>query len=346
MLIRKLARLLEDSSALIIFSLSLASLSVIGAADYLSGYTRTLLVFYLVPVGLCAWYIGARSAVFMSLLSVLTWVYTDFAAGAAFDDWVAPLWNGTIVLATFVVVAFLLRRLRRAITTLEIRVAERTEELTEQIAERQRLEQELLAISEREQRRIGHELHDSLCQHLTGTALAGQVLTDKLGAHAAAADAGRIVSLIEEGIDLTRGLARGLYPVELETAGLMSALEEFASATSARSGVDCRFECESPVPVRDADAAMHLYRIAQEATANAIRHGSPRRVTISLDEGPADIELRIQDDGIGLPPNVPNGSAGMGLRIMKHRSQIIGATFSATAVAGGGSLVTCRWPVR
>jgi transporter family protein len=118
-------------------------------------------------------------------------------------------------------------------------VRQRTRALTEEITERERLERELLEISEREQRRISQDLHDSLCQHLTGTTLAGQVLEEKLAVLnlPLAADAGNMVELVEQGIDLSRKLAKGLYPVEMAADGLMLALEEYA-ATPLKKGKD------------------------------------------------------------------------------------------------------------
>src|SRR5271165_1988590 len=112
------------------------------------------------------------------------------------------------------------------------------------MAERERLERELLEISEREQRRIGHDLHDSLCQHLTGAALAGQVLEEKLAARRLpeAGDASKVVELVEEGISLSRKLAKGLHPIEMEAEGLMQALEELVATSTELFKVSCRFE--------------------------------------------------------------------------------------------------------
>src|SRR5208282_1858344 len=116
------------------------------------------------------------------------------------------------------------------------------------ITGRKRLEREILQISEREQRRIGHDLHDGLCQHLTATALAGQVLTERLEAKALpeSAAAGKVVDLVEEGIDLARNLARGLYPVEMEAEGLMDAFQDLADNITTGARVRCVFECDAP----------------------------------------------------------------------------------------------------
>ena len=182
----------------------------------------------------------------------------------------------------YFIVVWLLTSLRNLNRELEDKVRQRTAALTQEMAERARLEKEILEVSEREQRRIGHDLHDSLCQHLTGTALAGQVLGEKLAAKSLpeAADANRVVGLVEDGISLARNLARGIYPVEMEAEGLMAAFQELAANITAISKITCVFDCPTPVLVHDALAATHLYRIAQEATTNAIRHGKARHIGI------------------------------------------------------------------
>ena len=210
------------------------------------------------------------------------------------------------------------------------------------MARRERVERELLEISEREQRRIGHDLHDSLGQHLTGAALAAQVLEEKLALRSLpeAVDAGKVVEIVEEGIALSRKLAKGLHPIEMEADGLMQALEELAATSGELFKVSCRFECDSPVLIHDAATSSHLYRIAQEAVSNAVKHGKARNILIQLETLDAGIALRVKDDGGGLP-DLPPKTAGMGLRIMAHRSSMIGATFQARRDDPAGTTVAC-----
>jgi signal transduction histidine kinase len=248
-----------------------------------------------------------------------------------------------VLLTFYLVVVWLLGNLRSLNRNLEAKVRHRTTALTEEMAERERLERELIEISEREQHRIGQDLHDGLCQHLTGATLAGQVLEGKLVALnlAEAADAYKVVELVEEGINLSRRLAKGLYPVEMEADGLMQALEEFAATSSELFKVSCRFECDLPVLIHDAATAGHLYRIAQEAVGNAIKHGKAKNILIRLDASEESTLLSIQDDGAGLPEALPK-NRGMGLRIMAHRSGMIGGKFSARRNGTSGTLVNCE----
>jgi PAS domain S-box-containing protein len=209
------------------------------------------------------------------------------------------------------------------------------------ITERKRLEKEILDISEREQRRIGQDLHDGLCQHLAGIELMSQVLEQKLArrSKAAAARAGDIAKNVREAISHTRLLARGLSPVTLESEGLMSALQELALNTQKIFGVACKLDCDPPVLVEDYPAATHLFRLAQEAVSNAIKHGKAKRILIRLKEERGRITLSVIDNGSGFPAQVPK-SEGMGLQIMQSRAGMIGGTLTIERNAVGGTSVT------
>jgi len=213
------------------------------------------------------------------------------------------------------------------------------------ITERKRLEKEILDISEREQRRIGQDLHDGLCQHLAGIELMSQVLEHKLArrSKAAAVRAGDIAKNVREAIRHTRLLARGLSPVTLESEGLMSALQELALNTRDIFGVACKLDCDPPVPMSDYAAATHLFRLAQEAVSNAIKHGRAKRILIQLKVERGQVILRVIDNGAGFPARITK-SKGMGLQIMQSRVGMIGGTLSIERNGGGGTNVTVSAP--
>jgi len=236
---------------------------------------------------------------------------------------------------------------------LERRVAARTTELTqtnkqlrEEIGQRRRLEKEILEISEREQRRIGRELHDSLGQQLTGIAIISKVLEQKLQRQSLkeAANAKEIAQLVNEAIDQTRQLSRGLHPVSLDEDGLMSALQALAATTENIFGVACAFQCNSPVPVKDPSAAIHLYRIAQEAVTNAVRHGDTKQILLELWADRDGAALVIENDGRDFPAKLPK-DRGMGLQVMSYRAEMIGGVLDVQPRAGGGTKVTCTFNV-
>jgi len=326
---------------------TLGLLIVVSVADYLTGVFISLSVFYLLAIGFATWFVNRGFGLLISSLSVIAWLIGDIAAGAQYKNRFVVIWNGLILLVFYFVVVWLLAKLRSANQDLEKRVRLRSAALTHEIAQRERLERELLDISEREQRRIGHDLHDNFCQHLISTAMASQVLREKLTARAATEvpDAARIVSMVEDGIAMARELARGLSPVELEAEGLMSALQELATGINKWAKVVCTFECETPVFIHAPVAAAHLYRIAQEAVSNAIRHGKAQHIVISLEESKTGVCLSVEDDGSGLPENWQEGN-GLGLRIMAHRAASISGAFSIEPNPTGGTLVRCRFKPR
>src|SRR5664279_645957 len=301
-MVRLLERLERRSQPFLIIA-GLVVLVVIGVVDYLTGFEMLFSVFYLLEVGLAAWFVGKGFGLVMSVLSVLVWIGGDLAAGARYSNPLIPAWNALILMVFYFIVVWLLTNLRALHRDLEARVRQRTLALTREMAERQRLEEEILRVSEREQRRIGHDLHDSLCQHLTGTALAGQVLGERLAAKSLpeAADASKVVELVEEGINLARNLARGLYPVEMEAEGLMGAFRDLTDNITNRARVRGVFECAAPVLIHDDGAATQLYRIAQEAVRNALQHGKPKRIGVTLAERGSVVTLTVEDDGVGVP---------------------------------------------
>ena len=217
--------------------------------------------------------------------------------------------------------------------------------LANDITERKRLEKEILEISNREQRRIGQDLHDRLGQLLTGIGfriaeLEGDLQEDALPAAADAAEIGRMV---ERAIAQTRALAHGLDPVNVEQQGLAVALRELTHSIETIYGVTCVFDSPEPVQVRDPAVAIHVYRIVQESITNALKHAQATRVDVTLTRKNGMVVLTVSDDGVGLPANNA-GPEGMGLRIMDYRARMISGTFDLGSGPAGGTVVTCSFP--
>jgi len=330
-------------SVLVLLLLALTCL--VGVLDYAVGASATFQSLYLIPIGITAWFLGLPFSYVFASLSTVFWVAGDVGAGVQ-PDTSTLTWNLVSRFAVFIAVSHLVRALRRLHDDVDDLAKKRSAQLVSEIEARQRLEQELVHISEREQRRVGHDIHDSLCQHLTGTALAGQVLVQNLKAQksTSAESAARVVELIEDGITLSRNLARGLNSVGRSGDGLMEALEDFAVSTNELFKISCRFECPLPVMINDIHAAEDLYRIAQEAVGNAIKHGRAKNIEIRLEASKAGKRLRIIDDGAGRPPFSANGK-GMGLRIMSYRADRLGASFSIRRREPKGTIVNCYLPL-
>jgi PAS domain S-box-containing protein len=214
------------------------------------------------------------------------------------------------------------------------------------ITERKRLEKAILEISAAEQRRIGQDLHDGLGQHLTGIAFMSKVQEQKLAEKglAEATEATRIVGLVNEAINKTRQLAHGLLPVTSDSHGLMSALKRWAAEVEDLFHISCSLRLDKPVLIHDANVSTHLYRIAQEAVNNAIRHGQARNIVISLFARKRYGTLRIENDGSSLPVNTTNRS-GMGMQIMNYRARMIGGSLKVDTGENCGVTITCLFPL-
>ncbi len=212
------------------------------------------------------------------------------------------------------------------------------------ITTRKRLEGEILEISGREQRRIGQDLHDSLCQQLAGIGFMAKALQRKSseGQVVDPSDVGEVVTLIDEAITLTRGFARGLNPVRLEADGLMMALSELVNTVERLFGISCFFECAGEILIDDNVAATHVYRIVQEALSNAIKHGRADRITVVLKAEGHNCVVSVRDNGCGIGKAVNHGK-GLGLNIMQYRASVIGGTLELRNSESGGAVVTCSF---
>jgi len=206
------------------------------------------------------------------------------------------------------------------------------------------MEKQIAEVSDREQCRLGQDLHDGLCQHLVSIGFATELLRESLEQKSPAdvKQAETIAEMINQGITQARQLARGLYPVRLEADGLASALEELAESTKTLSGIECEFFNSGEESIADRVAGANLFRIAQEAVVNAIKHGRCKHVRIGLDSVEEEITLSVKDDGVGMPDNAQS-DGGMGLHIMRYRAQMIGATIQWRHVKNG-TLVVCTYP--
>ncbi|MBI5771576.1 MAG: response regulator [Verrucomicrobia bacterium] len=225
---------------------------------------------------------------------------------------------------------------KRALTAVQ---RERALAATE--AERQRLAREILQISEREQHRIGEDLHDGLGQQLTAIEMMCTSLkADAKDQPELERDLEMVGKLLREAIRHVRLLARGLVPVKGEPDALQTSLMELAERARSVGRFQCRFDCPAAVLVHDHAAAGHLFRIAQEAVNNAMKHSRAQAITIGLSRSRGAVELTIADDGRGLPKAKSNG---MGLHVMKHRAGVIGAELAIEARPGKGVTITCRW---
>ena len=207
---------------------------------------------------------------------------------------------------------------------------------------------EMNQISEERQKMIGQELHDGLGQQLTGIAFLVSSLHETLGAKSApeVPIIHQVKHLLGEAMSVIRSLSRGLYPVALETGGLSSALHHLAEYAQTTSGVQCAVRCTTNTHLIDKTIALNLYRIAQEAVCNALRHSKAQRIEIKLSETGEHYMLSIEDNGIGFPVQSMKKSVTLGLRSMRSRADLIGAEIEVRENPGCGTSIVVTGPIK
>jgi len=213
-----------------------------------------------------------------------------------------------------------------------------------ELRERQRIEEIIAEVSEAERRRFGQDLHDGLGQMLTGVAFLCKTLEQKLaGKSQQESDETKTISkLLGEAIETAREIARGLLPVPAQADGLVQALKSLADQITSQFQIECEFLDASSVRISDPGTANHLFRIAQEAVNNAVKHASPQRIDICLQAADATGCLTIKDNGRGISSAA--SGRGSGLDIMRHRAAAIGGSLRVSADPGGGTVMTCFFP--
>jgi PAS domain S-box-containing protein len=233
---------------------------------------------------------------------------------------------------------------------LEQRVRQRTGELRaankmmkDEIARRKGLEGEILEISDREQQRLGQELHDGLCQHLTAVAFMARSVAMRLKNHRVvdAADIEKIAQLVNDAATDTRNLSRALHRIDVDAAGLVDALRDLVDREIWR--IPCRLEFKPSFHIQNDVAAGELYRIAREAVINANKHSQAREIVIKLERVENEMVLRVIDNGVGFPSE-PKTKRGLGTHIMGYRARLIGARLEIDSPKGGGTRVSCYLP--
>ncbi|HKP92843.1 MAG TPA: PAS domain S-box protein [Chthoniobacterales bacterium] len=244
-------------------------------------------------------------------------------------------------------------QLAHARDEMEQRVVERTQELLAMnnelertMAQRRQLERELLEISEREKRRIGEDLHDMVCQELTATALFLKSSAKKVARRdpVAAQTLEESAETVNRNVGIARDLARVLQAVELTATGLREALRDLAASASINRGVKCIFKAARGVRVSDDTVALHLYRIAQEAVTNALKHSGAKNILVHLDRGAKHLCVSVQDDGKGFDPS--KRRKGLGVHMMRYRANALGGELTIQPRKTGGMDVTCRIPLK
>ena len=245
------------------------------------------------------------------------------------------LWVAFVVAAGGVGLGLMARAFRRGATRL---VAEREA--------RERLQADLLASVEATQVGIGRELHDSVGSHLTGLSMVARGLVRRIerGAPVERSEAVDVADMVDEALRQVRRLSRGLTPSEMEPGGLPSALADLADSAERMSEADVSFRAVGDPSALPSEVEGHLYRFAQEAVANALKHGRPGQITVALESDGGHVTLTVEDDGVGI--DVTAETEGVGLRTMRHRADLVGGALTVGSVETGGTRLRLTVPVR
>lgn len=338
----KIFALIQRQSKAVLLTEAILLVLLIGTIDWCSGSEMSLSLFYGAPILGAIWFCDRKSGLLIAILCGITWWWADILAGHLYSTAWLSIWEPAARFVYFGFVAIGGTALKEQHDAVSARIA--------LLEHSQRLEREIIEISEREQRRIGRDLHDGLCQYFAAigcgvASLRSDLLQRDLPDEAA--EAAELAELLNDGVVQARELARGLVPVHMHMggAGFAAALEELASSVARLHNIECVFESEGEAGLGGPSAATHLYRIAQEAINNATRHGRAQRIRIVLRGSGDSATLRILDNGLGMAGTSFAGE-GLGLNIMSYRARLIGGNLAISQPPEGGTVITCVFPQR
>ena len=307
---------------------------LIGGLDYVTSWEWSLFAPYALPIVLVTWKTGRLPGFVFAVLCAGTYGMVNMASNPYQTHWgfAMAVATGCFYFAILVVAVAALKT-QQKLDRERIATLERAQEL----------ERQILRASEREQQRIGRDLHDSLGPHLAAIRYAATFLADDLHQRdqPEAMKAKEICVLVGEAVSHARDLARGIFPMQLDGAGLSMALEDLARIASSQTGMTVSFYETGDTQVANQENAMHLYRIVQEAVNNAAKHSEARTVTIALNTDESSLRLTVSDDGKGMLLT-PGHARGMGLHSMSYRANSIGGELKIDSMPGEGMIVSCE----
>lgn len=319
----------------LVFFQALGLLALISFIDFETGHQTSVVLFYAAPILLAVFCCAKWGAISLALLATVACLAADALDGSHYSNLGIHRWEIAIQGLFFFFVAIVGRSVKKRGVAANTRIS--------LLEHAQRLEHQIVEVSEYEQQRIGQDLHDGLCQYLAALGCSAESLKsdlEKSGLLKFAAVAGDLAQLLRAGVSQTRNLAHGLMPLHMDECGLASALDELTSSSSRLLGIECVLSRTGDTPAGDKTKARHLYRIAQEAINNATKHGNAQRIDISLSSNPTATVLSIADDGVGISKTTKN-LHGMGLSIMRYRSNSMGGELLIEERPTGGTVISC-----
>jgi signal transduction histidine kinase len=321
------------------------SILLVGQMDEVTGPELALSIFYLVPVGLCAWFGGQIVGIAIALLAAAVWTYFDIHEGRPYSNPLFPYWNGAVRFGIFTVVAVLLSIVRRLTDGLHHLVQQRTAALEAEIKSRKEVERAVTEISAYEQQRLGADLHDQLAGHLTGLAFHAKALAESLEKRQEpeTSQAANLVGYLNQALKQLRAFCRLLAPVD--TGNLEPGLTRLGAQIETAFGVTCVVQTPKEAPQLGLNRARLMYNITQEAVRRAVEKRMAKYIEINLEQQGSLLTLTVTDDGQAVK-ETPNGSEqDLDMRVMRYRAETLGGEISATRDPEGRSRLICKVPI-
>ncbi|WP_395751100.1 sensor histidine kinase [Prosthecobacter sp.] len=332
---KSLTNRMRSHPAWMTLALTIPATAGIGWLDYITGFEVNWFIFYTGPIFITVWWAGGRSGRYVALLTGAVWWLANKSTSPHSTE-LGYAWSLINRLVSFyiVVVAVSASRNKQEANEAQIRMLE----------ERRQLEKDIVSVSEHEQQRIGQDLHDGICQQLAAIGCAARVLSEDLQAQGvqSAQDASMIESSVQQVVLEARNLARGIFPVHVDRSGLTAALDDLGKMMGRLTGIPIVVSHCVDVSVDAPEVSMNLYRIAQEAVANAVKHSGATEIVIDLKQENGWLEMRVEDNGKGMTQTQGQRDEGMGLRTMHYRAQALLAKLAISRRPQGGTLVCCR----
>jgi len=310
----------------------------IGTLDRITGWEVSLFVFYAIPIVTAVWSLGLRAGLFTAAVNGVIWLFANLNENPYETSW-GYAWAMINRLVYFSFVAIGTEAIRRKMMTDAAQIT--------MLNDIRQLEKEIVNAREQEQQRIGRDLHDGLCQQLAAIGCALRALAEDLqiAGSPGAEDALRVEEAIRRSALEARSIALGINPVHMDSYGLSAALADLATATRTLTNAHVHVDGENVAEVDDPELALNLYRIAQEAVSNAVKHSAASDIIIKLSETNSHYTLTIEDNGSGIDLQEINAKS-MGLRTMTYRAESLGGSFSIARRPHGGTIVTCTVPTK
>ena len=322
---------------MLLIAAALGTAAFIGWLDFATGWEWSLFVFYAAPIFALAWHVNQSAGLAMALACAVIWWMANEAENPYKTQLGFAMAAGTrLAYFLFVGVGAAALRAREAMNAARIAALERT----------RALERDLVRVSEHEQRRIGQDLHDGVCQNIAAIACAVRALQEDLeaGRQPPPAEAAQIERMLRDTTLEARQLARRFFPTHMEGEGLGAALQELVTSSARGSTAALDFHedvADSGTP--SPEVAVHLFRIAQEALNNALKHSRATQISVKLRTAAGGrTTIEVTDNGIG-PSAIVENAGGMGLKSMTYRAKEIRAGLKITHAPGGGTTLTCDW---